>query len=160
MDFDFNVNLFITFCILNTLNVVIQTIKSLVTIRAGKLSAALINALAYGFYSVVIVYTVCDLPLMLKAVVVAIANLIGVYFVKMLEEKSRKTKLWKVELTLRTEDVEKVKILLDDVSYSTINLGKHTLFAFYCETKQQSAKVKNICDQFNGKYFVSESKTL
>ena len=87
-----NEKLFITFVILNIINVIIQTIKSLATVKCGKIVASIVNAVAYGLYTVVVVYTVCDLPLWLKVVVVGVANLIGVYVVKLIEEKSRKDK--------------------------------------------------------------------
>ena len=82
--------LLIIFITLNVVNVIIQTVKSIATIKCGKVMAALVNAIAYGLYTVVVVYTVCDLPLWLKVVVVGVANLIGVYVVKWGEEKSRK----------------------------------------------------------------------
>ena len=95
-----NEKLFITFVILNIVNVIIQTVKSLATVKCGKTVASIVNAIAYGLYTVVVVYTVCDLPLWLKVVVVGVANLIGVYVVKFIEEKSRKDKLWKIECTV------------------------------------------------------------
>ena len=58
--------LFIIFIVANILNVILQTVKSLATVKCGKGSAALINAVSYGFYTYVIVLTVCDLPLWLK----------------------------------------------------------------------------------------------
>ena len=77
------------FIVLNVLNVIIQTVKSIATIKCGKWSAAIVNAIAYGLYTIVVVYTVCDLNLWLKVAVVAIANLVGVYVVKLFEEKTR-----------------------------------------------------------------------
>ena len=44
-------DLLILFVVMNILNVVIQTIKSLATIKCGKTAAALINAFAYGLYT-------------------------------------------------------------------------------------------------------------
>ena len=64
-----NEKLFITFVILNIVNVIIQTVKSLATVKCGKTVASIVNAIAYGLYTVVVVYTVCDLPLWLKVVV-------------------------------------------------------------------------------------------
>ena len=92
--------LFWIFVILNIVNVIIQTIKSIATVKCGKGMAAFVNAVAYGLYTVVVVYMVCDLPLWLKVVVIAICNLIGVFFVKWGEEKARKDKLWKIEATV------------------------------------------------------------
>ena len=55
-----NEKLFITFVILNIVNVIIQTVKSLATVKCGKTVASIVNAVAYGLYTVVVVYTVCD----------------------------------------------------------------------------------------------------
>ena len=85
-------NLLVLFIILNIMNVVIQTAKSLVTVKCGKGVAAAINALAYGLYTIVVVYMMCDLPLFLKAFIIAMCNLVGVYIVKLIEEKSTKDK--------------------------------------------------------------------
>ena len=41
----------IIFIVLTILNVVIQTIKSIATIKCGKWAAALVNAVAYGLYT-------------------------------------------------------------------------------------------------------------
>ena len=41
-----NEKLFITFCILNIANVIIQTVKSIATIKCKKTMAAIINAIA------------------------------------------------------------------------------------------------------------------
>lgn len=153
--------LLIIFIALNILNVIIQTIKSLVTVKSGKTVAALVNAGAYGLYTIVTVYMLCELPLWQKAVVVALCNLVGVYVVKWLEEKMRKDKLWKIEVTLPTKYLDKVDKLLEDVPHSYIKLSeKHTLFNFYCSTQAESRQIKAIVDHYNAKYFASESKIL
>ena len=69
-------------------------------VKCGKGLASVVNALAYGLYTVVIVYTNCDLALWLKCLIVALSNLIGVYVVKLFEEKLRKDKLWKIDMTI------------------------------------------------------------
>lgn len=156
-------NLFWIFVVLNVVNVVIQTIKSIATIKCGKVPAAVINAVAYGLYTIVVVYTVCELPLWLKATVVAIANLVGVYVVKVLEEKARKDKLWKIEATILRGHTEELHSLLDkvDIPHNYLeNVGKYTLFNIYCDTQKESALAKELLNKYNAKYFVSESKTL
>lgn len=158
-----DMKLLIIFIILNVVNVVIQTVKSLATIKCGKATASVVNAVAYGLYTVVVVYTVCDLPLWLKVLVVAVANLIGVYIVKWLEEKSRKDKLWKVEVTLPSENLTDVLAILkkSDIPCNYIeNVGKYVLLNIYCATQNESAIVKNILTMYNAKYFVTESKIL
>lgn len=153
--------LLILFIVLNIVNVIIQTIKSIVTVKCGKTVASIVNALAYGLYTVVTVYTMCDLPLMTKALVVAVCNLIGVYVVKLFEEKARKEKLWKIEMTIPTKYTYAVDFDLAEIPHSYIKLSdKHTLFNFYCATQKETIKVKEIVNQYGAKYFISETKNF
>lgn len=100
-----------------------------------------------------------DFPLWQKCIITFVCNLLGVFIVKLIEEKMEKDKLWKVEVTVPAEVAEKVEIVLNDISHSKINIDKeHTLFNFYCQDKGATRKVMEICDQFNGKYFASECK--
>lgn len=152
--------LLIIFIILNITNVIIQTIKSLVTVKCGKTVAALINAAAYGLYTYVIVLTVCDLPLYLKAIIVGACNLVGVYVVKLIEERARRDKLWKVEATIPVEIAEKVKhdLRANGLPHNYIDIEKYYLFNVYCENQEQSKVAKIVLDYYNAKYFVSENK--
>lgn len=157
-----NTELLTIFIILNVVNVIIQTIKSLVTIKAGKCTAAVVNAVAYGFYTIVVVYMVCELPLMLKVLIVGSCNLVGVFLVKWGEEKARKDKLWKVEATIPKDEVDKLLFTCKNLnlSYNYVDIQKYYLFNFYCPTQKDSAIVKNLLKDFHAKYFVIESKTL
>lgn len=141
---------------------ILSTIKSILTVNGGKFSASLINAITYGFYSYVIVLTSADgMPIWLKMAITAVCNFVGVYLVKWIEEKARKDKLWKVELTVPTKYTNTIDFDLHDVPHSYIELSdKHTLFNFYCATQKESAKVKAIANQYEAKYFVAESKNL
>ena len=155
--------LLLTFIILNILNVIIQTVKSIATVKCGKTAAAIINAVAYGLYTVVTVYMMCELELWLKALIVAVANLIGVYVVKLLEEKARKDKLWRVESTVEKcyRDELHESLLRIDISHNYIdNVGRYAVFNIYCPTQKESAIVKEILSKYNAKYFVTESKNL
>lgn len=48
------------FIILQLVNVILSTIKSICTIKCGKFIAALMNAVYFGFYTVIMIYTVND----------------------------------------------------------------------------------------------------
>jgi uncharacterized protein YebE (UPF0316 family) len=151
------------FIILNIVNVVLQTVKSIATIKCGKIVASLINAVAYGLYTVVVVYTVCDLDLWVKVAVVALANFVGVYVVKLIEEKARKDKLWKVEATVPASMVIPLHNSLKDcdIAHNYIEgVGQYTIFNIYCHTQAESIEVREVLELKNAKYFVSESKTL
>ena len=155
-------NTILLFALCTAVNVILSTIKSILTVKGGKLSASFINAITYGFYSYVIVLTSADgMPIWLKMAITAICNFIGVYLVKWIEEKARKDKLWKVELTVPTKYTNTIDFDLHDVPHSYIELSdKHTLFNFYCATQKESAKVKAIANRYEAKYFVAESKNL
>lgn len=155
-------NTILLFALCTAVNVILSTIKSILTVKGGKLSASFINALTYGFYSYVIVLTSADgMPIWLKMAITAVCNFVGVYLVKWIEEKARKDKLWKVELTVPTKYTTIIDFDLHDVPHSYIELSdKHTLFNFYCATQKESAKVKAIANQYEAKYFVAESKNL
>ena len=158
-----NYELLIIFVVLNIVNVVIQTVKSIATVKCGPLVAAFVNAIAYGLYTVVTVYMMCELNLGLKAVIVALCNLVGVFFVKWGEEKARKDKLWEVRGTLTTP-INCVAVCGDldkaNIPYNYIDVNKYIIFNCYCATQADSAKVKKILNDWEMKYFVSESKTL
>ena len=155
-------NTILLFALCTAVNVILSTIKSILTVKGGKFSASFINAITYGFYSYVIVLTSADgMSIWLKMAITAVCNFVGVYFVKWIEEKARKDRLWKVELTVPTKYTNTIDFDLHDVPHSYIELSdKHTLFNFYCATQKESAKVKAIANQYEAKYFVAESKNL
>lgn len=163
--FEFSLNGFLAvFIVLNIVNVVIQTVKSIATIKCGAGAAAAINAIAYGLYTVVVVYMSADgLGLLWKAIIIGLANLIGVYVVKIIEKKKRKDRLWKVEATIEGEQTERVHndLKANNIPHNFItDIGKYSVFNIYCETQNDSQKAKIVLDYYKAKYFVSESKIL
>ena len=153
--------LFIIFVVCNIINVVIQTVKSIATIKCGKIGASVINALAYGFYTYIVVLMVCELPLLAKCLIVGGCNLVGVYIVKLLEEKIQKEKLWRVEATVNRRDAIDVAKELNGIPFTKLPINeKHCLMLIYCETKAQSKNAKEVLNKYQAKYFVSENKGL
>lgn len=154
--------LLILFIAMNIVNVVIQTVKSIATIKCGKVAAAIINAVAYGLYTYIVVLTMCDLPLLAKCLIVAGCNFVGVFVVKFFEEKARKDKLWKVEATIPLQYSKYLEITLENygIAFNYVPIGKYNIFNIYCPTQEESLKVRKAMENKNIKYFVSESKTL
>lgn len=155
--------LLIIFIILNVVNVVIQTVKSIATIKCGKWGAALVNALAYGLYTFVVIYMTIDgLSIWLKAGIIAVANLIGVYVVKVIEEKREKERLWKVEMAVPTNRIEwvKVKLTKAKIHNNYVTVGQYTMFNCYCYTKSETRIVRDIGKEVEAKYSAYESKVL
>lgn len=156
-------NVLVLFSILTVVNVIFSTIKSIVTIKSGKTVAALVSAGYYGYYNIVLIYTVADFPLWQKVVVTFLANLLGVWLVKWAEEKARRDKLWKVEATIDS-DYEWEDLILElknhNIPCNYIDIDKYILINCYCATQKESATVKKSLDRYNAKYFVSETKNL
>lgn len=156
-------NVLILFSLLTIVNVIFSTIKSIVTIKSGKTVASLISAGYYGYYNVVLIYTVADFPLWQKVIVTFLANLVGVWLVKWGEEKARKDRLWKVEATInKIDDWERLIGELKDcgVPCNYIDIDKYILINCYCATQKQSTAVKELLNCYDVKYFVSETKNL
>ena len=156
-------NLLIMFIVLSIVNVILQTVKSICTVKCGKGVAALVNAIAFGLYTVVIVYTNADFPLWEKVLITSIVNLVGVYIVKLIEEKMRKDQLWKIELTVRESQVKKIAEMLEasSIPYNFMETSRnYVIFNVYCASQNQSIAVKEIAKQFRAKYFASETKIL
>lgn len=155
-------NLLIIFILLSIVNVIFSTIKSIVTIKSGPWVASIVSALYYGYYNIVLIYTVADFPLWQKVVVTAGCNLVGVFIVKYGEVKARKDKLWKIEATIRPMRFDTLikKLKEYDIPFNYIDVGKYIIFNIYCATQAESAKVKVLLNIVEAKYFVAESKNL
>ena len=159
MDYQF----LLVFVGLSIVNVVFSTIRSIVTINGSKAVASLISGGYFAFYNVMMIYTVADFPMWQKCIITFVCNVVGVWFVKWGEEKARKDKLWEVRGTLTTP-INCVAVCRDldeaNIPYNYIDVNKYIIFNCYCATQADSVKVKKILNDWEMKYFVSESKTL
>ena len=162
--FDLNAFLMV-FIVLNVVNVIIQTIKSIATVSWGKWGASIANAIAYSLYTIVVIFMNADgLGIMWKAIIIGLANLVGVYVVKVVEEKKRKDRLWKIEATFEHKEnfIHNLKIWaeINHISINYIDIDKYYVVNFYAPTQNESKIIKEFIVRFNGKYFVSETKNL
>ena len=163
-----NIELLVLFIVLTVLNVIIGAAKSIVTIKGTKMAAATLNAVAYAVNTVAVFYTADEnLDLISKIVIVAITNFIGVYVVKLVEEKNTKDKLWKIECTVDAQLFETIEALLTDnkVAHKRVEgiddgVTQCTVFSIYAKTKEQSTKVKELLKNYKVKYFIVESQIL
>jgi hypothetical protein len=142
-------------------NVVISTIKSVMTIKGGKFAAAFWNALSYGLYSYIVILTASASISTLDKVLVTIGcNLIGVFGVKLVEEKMRKDRLWKFEITVPKDYTSN---MINDLQFEHIpfnyieNIGKYTIFNVYSANQKQSTIIKQFAEACHGKAFASET---
>lgn len=148
---------------LSIINVVFSTVRSITTIKSGKTVASLISGGYFAFYNIMLVYTVAEFPMWQKCLITFVCNVVGVYIVKFFEEKMKRDKLWKVEMTIPREKAERMAKELDlhFIPYNTVETtSKWIIFNVYCATQKESAFVKVVADKNKAKYFVSETKSL
>lgn len=160
-----NYKLLILFIALNITNVIIQTVKSIATIKCGKWGAAITNAVAYGLYTFVVIYMSCELNIWLKAGIIAMANLIGVLTVKVFEERVRRDRLWEIRATVKPDVAEALDSALNklNISHNYIVLSPSSnaiVFNIYSPNQKTSHAIRELLIQHSAKFFVSESKSL
>ena len=150
----------IIFALCTLLNVVLATIKSVMTIKGTKVSAAVWNALSFGLYSYIVILTAtANLTTLEKVVVTVVCNLIGVYGVKWVEEKMRKDKMWKLEMTVLATEADAMHKALEDADIPNhyTPAGRHSAFSCYCATKAETDTALAIGEKFNAKTFATET---
>lgn len=151
----------VLFTVCTMVNIILSTIKSIITIKGGKTAAALMNAITFGFYTYVVVLTADgNIPTFWKCAITAICNLIGVWIVKFFEEKARKDKLWLVKCTIPKEQANMCRNALKNanISFSWIDIDKYIVFDTYCEKQRQTEEVIKIAKTHKGKTFATENK--
>lgn len=161
---DIDVGLLSLFVVLTVVNVVLQTARTIVTVKGGLFWSSLIASVAFGFYTIVIIYTVCNLPMWMKATVTAIANFVGTYFVKYIEQKVKKDRLWMVDVVLTGPQIYAAKSYLDPWKIQYIEMpisnSDSSQFHIYSKTQDESRHIRDLLKTYNAKYVVVESKTL
>lgn len=150
------------FVICTLANVVISTIKSVMTIKGGKVSAALWNALSFGLYTYIVVLTAtAPVSTLWKVIITAVCNLVGVFCVKLVEEKMRKDRLWKVEMTIVDNGFTAAAMhgALNEANIPNhyFSAGKHAVFSCFCNTQADTTKALDIGKIYNAKTFASET---
>lgn len=147
----------LVFFVLSLVNVVFSTIRSITTIKSGKAVASLVSGGYFAFYNVMLIFTVADFPMWQKCVITFATNVIGVWIVKVFEDKMRKDKIWRVEFST-SNSIPICEILnTSEIPYTVITTAKGvSKFEVYCYTQKESVIVKKLVEDFNVKYFINE----
>ena len=153
----------IIFTVCSLVNVILSTMKTILTVRSTKIVASVINAVTYGFYAIV-VKQLASLDLTVTVIVTIATNLIGVYLSMWIMDKMKKDCLWKISVTTKDKSIIK-KIENFDIEYtmSPIQYKKETYYSIEIFSKNQkdSTIIKNILNEYKVKYNVTEiTKTL
>ena len=156
----------VLFIVLQLVNVILNTIKSIITIKGTKFMASIVSAITYGVYTIVVFYTASDdLSLFDKVWITMATNVIGVYVSMLLLEKTKKDRLWEITATITSKsnkDIEYIAYMLDfyEIShnYLFLNNGQGAVFHIYSKTQKESEQIKNLLDKYNAKYIVHEEQ--
>ena len=154
-------NAIVFFALMTVINVTLSTIRSLCTIKGGKWLSAITNAVCYGFYPLIVMLTAKDtVTIWVNMIITAVANFVCVWLIKLVEEKARKDKMWKVEMAIPNCYVD---IVHKDLNFSKIDhnftkVGSWTMFNCYCMTQQDTKTAIDYAKAYKGKYSAYESK--
>lgn len=154
--------LFWQFVVLNFINVLINTARSLTTVKGGKWIASVMNAVCYGYYTVIIVITATyEIPLALKIIAVAIVNFIGVFCIKLGEEKIQKEKLW-IYNAIGVDNVAGTVLGIaleeENIKFTITEVAKHfNNIEIFSESMEQSKTITKFLDNLELKYYAVEA---
>lgn len=146
----------VVFFVCSLVNVILSTMKTLLMVRAGRNSAIAINAICYGFYTLV-VKQLANVDYAAAVWVTVVTNIIGVWLSYKVLDLFKKDKLWRITVTLKTvnEFAECVQQLAKyNVAYTPIENSNS--IDIYSYTQEESQIIKTILSNFKHKYFVQE----
>lgn len=149
---------FIIFFVCSLINVILSTIKSIVTARANKLSATLMNAISYGFYTI-IVKQLADVSIPVAVSVTIITNLIGVYLSCWFMEKIKKESLWVINATTQDSAIlKKLEKYSIQYTYNNTYYKNKEFFhiQIFSKDHHDSSIIKSILDNSKVKYHIEE----
>lgn len=151
------------FIILQVVNVILSTIKSIVMIRGNKWATIIANTIYFGIYTAVIKQVASIDNIWLLIGVTMAANFIGTWVGLNITEKMRKADLWTIKTVIRVERLKDYKKALNVaglkyISYKT-TWDEYTAVDILSENRSQSKVIKEILEEFNAKYSIHTSRT-
>ena len=150
--------LLIAFTCATLINVILSTLKSVITVKGGRFIASIINAISYGFNTVVI-KSITDIDLWIAVVITVISNLVGVYIALTITRKFEKERLWKITVSVPTDSLKDFKHDLNEaniafIAYET-SYEKYKVVDIFSNDKKESRIVRNLVAKYNVKYTIS-----
>lgn len=154
------------FFILQLINVILSTIKTIVTVKGKIWLAALINGIYYGFYTFIIkgigdanFKSFCGFEINISSVLIialitVITNLIGVYVSLKILELIKKDELWLIKVTVRTEFYMNLIEDLHNEKLKFVRLNSDwedmKAIEIYSYNKEQSRKAISLLKKYKG----------
>lgn len=155
----FSISLII-FIGLQLVNVMFSTVKSILTVNGGNLSAAIVNMMSYTFGAIV-VKLITEQSFEAVIIVTALTNFIGVYVAKMFMDRIRPVKLWTMMATVKDIDKDEVErsIKHRNIQYVLISAeNDRSLFNIFCYSKGETAMAQEVMKSKEIKYTITEHR--
>lgn len=151
----------ILFIILQVINVILSTIKSIVMIKGSKWGAIIANTIYFGVYTAVLKQISAIDNLLVLVIITMLANFFGTWVGIIITDKLRKADLWIIKTVIRIGYVKEYKKTLNDagikyISYQT-TWDEYTAIDIFSESRTQSKKIKEILLKFKAKYSIYKS---
>jgi hypothetical protein len=152
----------ITYTIVQLINVILSTIKYIVTIRCKPFTAAVVNAVSYTVNGV-IVYFITQQGILVVIGVTFLTNMIGVPIGKWIVDKLEKDRLWIYNATISCDEntIKRMKRNFKndniDCIYREIVHNKKYSIDIFSYNKKDSRIIKDEITKYNGKYYIVES---
>ena len=149
------------FILLQVINVILSTIKSIVTIKGNKWGTIIANTIYFGVYTAVLKQLTGLTSVPLLVVVTMLANFFGTWIGLAITEKLRKADLWIIKTVIKIEYIKEYKKALNEagikyISYQT-TWDEYTAIDIFSESRTQSKKIKEILLNFKAKYSIYKS---
>lgn len=151
----------ILFIVLQIVNVILSTIKSIVTIKGSKWGTIIANTVYFGVYTAVLKQLTTIDNLFVLVIITMAANFIGTWIGIVVTEKLRKADLWTIKTVVKIEYIKDYKKALNEanikyISYQT-TWDECTAVDIFSESRNESKTIKKILDRFNAKYSIHTS---
>ena len=155
----------VVFFVCSLINVILNTLKTIIMHKEQKISSTIINAITYGFYAIIVVMTASALDLWITILITIVANAIGVYGSMWLLERFKKDSLWEITATIQN-DKNDIDYIIEELEKENISFNiiytfneKETIFHIYSKNQKESQTIKNLLDNMTyAKYIVHEER--
>lgn len=146
----------VIFVICSLVNVILSTLKTLIMVNAGRGSAIIINAVCYGFYTLV-VKQLTSVDYVTAIIVTILANIVGVWISYKIMDLFKKDKLWRITATLKNKkQLDECVKALEKYNISFTQIKDSLSIDIYSYTQKESSIVKTILNNYDYKYFIQE----
>ena len=146
----------LVFVVCSLVNVILSTLKTLIMVNAGRGSAIIINAVCYGFYTLV-VKQLTSVDYVTAVTVTILANIVGVWISYKIMDLFKKDKLWRITVTLKNKKaLDECRENLEKYNIGFTPIEKTNSIDIYSYNQKESAIIQNILANYDYKYFIQE----